>query len=70
MTSRQNSADTVSCFVGASLIAGRTVKEIVADLDEQLAVIRRDFAISSVSVLTSPHYSMLKAAADCLRNRR
>lgn len=56
-------------FVGARLIAGDTVPQIVEKLDEQLAVIRREYAIASTSVLVSPSYSMIKAVADNLRAR-
>lgn len=64
-----DSADTVARFVGARLIAGDSIPEIVAKLDEQLSVIRRKYAIASTSVLVSPGYSMIKAVADNLRAR-
>ena len=64
-----DSADTVARFVGARLIAGDSIPEIVAKLDEQLSVIRREYAIASTSVLVSPVYSMIKAVADNLRAR-
>lgn len=60
---------TVAEYVGARLIAGDTIPEIVALLDEQLAAIRREYAIRSTSVLVSPAYSVIKSAADCLRSR-
>ena len=62
-------ADTVARYVGARLIAGDTVPQIVEKLDEQLAAIRREYAIASTSVLVSPSYSMIKAVADNLRAR-
>ncbi|USN15078.1 hypothetical protein LESZY_00440 [Brevundimonas phage vB_BpoS-Leszy] len=64
-----DSADTVARFVGARLIAGDSIPEIVAKLDEQLSVIRREYAIASTSVLVSPGYAMIKAVADNLRAR-
>lgn len=64
-----DSADTVARFVGARLIAGDSIPEIVAKLDEQLSVIRREYAIASTSVLVSPVYSMIKAVVDNLRAR-
>jgi len=67
--SGDNAADTVARFVGARLIAGDSIADIVSRLDEQLADIRREYAIASTSVLTSPAYSMIKAVADNLRAR-
>lgn len=63
------SMKTVAEYVGARLIAGDTIPEIVALLDEQLAAIRREYAIASTSVLVSPGYSVIKAVADNLRAR-
>lgn len=68
MSSGDN-ADTLARFVGARLIAGDSIPEIVAKLDEQLSVIRREYAIASTSVLVSPGYSLIKAVADNLRAR-
>lgn len=60
---------TVAEYVGARLIAGDTIPEIVGLLDQQLAVIRREYAIASTSPLVSPGYSVIKAVADNLRAR-
>jgi predicted transcriptional regulator len=67
--SGDNTADTIARFVGGRLIAGDTIPQIVEKLDQQLAEIRREYAIASTSVLTSPAYSMIKAVADNLRAR-
>lgn len=69
MSDANLTAKTVAEYVGARLIAGDTIPQIVALLDEQLASIRREYAIASTSVLASPAYSIIKAVADNLRAR-
>ncbi len=69
MMSADSLADTIARFVGARVIAGSTLPEIVAELDENLTKLRREFAIASTSVNTSPVYSLTKAVADNLRAR-
>lgn len=68
MTS-EDIAKTVAGFVGARLIAGDKIEQIVAALDMQLMAIHREHAIADVSVLTSQHYYILKTVADALRER-
>lgn len=69
MTPNVDHARQVACFVGGRIIAGDTIPEVVKQIDAILVTIRREYAIESTSVLTSPIYSMWKAAADALRNR-
>lgn len=62
-------ARQVACFVGGRMIEGRSIPDIVKEMDAILASIRREYAIESISVSISPIYLMWKVAADALRKR-
>lgn len=65
----KRATDFVSFVVGARLITGDTIAEIVAHLDENLSEIRASCAIASITPLSVPLYVAVKHAVDKLRVR-
>ena len=65
-----DSADTVARFVGARLIAGDSIPEIVAKLDEQLSVIRREYALSLIHISEPTRLLSISYAVFCLKKKK